>query len=156
MEAPAPVNDTLCIPHKIEELRSVLKKRKLEVVVSRNYDKGRKYVKVCEHPACDNIAFIKGKCARHSGQWTCKFDGCERLRQGGGFCKKHGGKHKNSVCKYEGCEKFNQGGGFCRTHGGGSKCKYDGCTNSAPAKTGFCTIHIETVTTNELINSIFM
>lgn len=151
-EAPAPTHDTMCIPHKIEELKSIMKKRKLVSVVTGR----KKYAFACSDEDCDNAAFIGGKCARHSGKWNCKFEGCTKLRQGGGLCKAHGGKHKNSVCKHEGCEKFNQGGGFCRPHGGGPKCKYDGCTKHAPAKIGFCTGHIETLTTNELVNSIFI
>lgn len=148
--------DTLCLQHKIQFIRQEFKAYKLRAVTVRKKNKNLKYVhKCCSYNNCENLPFLKGKCARHSGIFFCKAPNCKKIRQGGGYCKAHGGIHKNSVCKMEGCEKFNQGGGYCRSHGGGKRCKADdNCNSYVIPDLGFCKKHVENVPTQLLVNEL--
>ena len=139
-------NDTVCKAHKIKILKNVFKGLKTRKLVA---------TKICSQSDCTNKGVLGGKCYRHSNKWGCKNPGCTKLRQTGGFCKAHGGKHKNSKCKREGCTKFSQGGGFCYKHGGGYRCKLRNCGHSAHSSScKVCNKHIVNTPTLEIINNI--
>lgn len=150
-EPPIVKDDEFCLPHKIDELKEFIKKRKLVVI---NSDPSKHIKILCTHVGCSNIGSMKGLCARHSGRWGCKMPGCKKLRQGGGFCKAHGGIQTNKKCAHEGCVKFSQGGGLCYSHGGGRRCPMDGCKRRMKADLGVCTVHVKSVSTRAIMKTI--
>lgn len=147
--------DTLCLSHKIIFLRSEFKAYKINAIVIRKKVNNKKYIhKYCSDRSCQNIPVSKGKCARHSGMFKCKENGCSKMKQIGGFCVTHGGTYiKASFCNENGCNRFNQGGGFCRTHGGGKICKFgNGCKSTIVSDIGFCKNHINNIPTQVLVS----
>lgn len=147
--------DTLCIMHKIKFLRGEFRAFKIQATVVKKREKNKRYVhKFCNERSCENLPFVKGKCARHSGMFYCKVDHCTKLKQRGGFCIKHGGTcTRAAICKTRGCKRFNQGGGFCRTHGGGKRCRYNGdCKSIVISDIGFCNKHLKNVPTQVLVS----
>lgn len=149
--------DDLCLMHKIKFLKCQFSKFKIRCVILKKRTKNPKYTfKSCIVDSCNNLPFVKGKCARHSGMLKCNMEGCKKMRQKGGYCVEHGGTYtKAAKCKYEDCVKFNQGGGYCRTHGGGKRCKYSlDCRGIVMKDIGFCKKHVQNVPSRVLIEKI--
>jgi hypothetical protein len=93
--------------------------------------------RICRYRGCTKTAQTGGFCRPHGGGSRCKHPGCTKCAQKGGFCTRHGGGVR---CGVKDCPKGAQVGGFCVAHGGGRRCKYSGCTKAAQ-KGSYCVTH---------------
>ena len=92
---------------------------------------------LCKKEGCNKIEQTKGLCRKHGGQSRCSVVNCFKNNKGGGFCRAHGGGKR---CSIDDCNKGSQRYGFCHAHGGTPICSVPECTRSDRGS-GFCIRH---------------
>lgn len=94
--------------------------------------------KVRENDRCQLCPYHEAK-SSNIGWRQCKFEGCQKCRQGNTqFCKQHGGGRK---CQVDGCTKLARGKMYCASHGGGKRCIEPNCIRMAVGPSGKCIGH---------------
>uniref|UniRef100_K3WQS5 WRKY19-like zinc finger domain-containing protein n=1 Tax=Globisporangium ultimum (strain ATCC 200006 / CBS 805.95 / DAOM BR144) TaxID=431595 RepID=K3WQS5_GLOUD len=103
--------------------------------------------RICQIEGCTRGIRSRGLCKAHGGGRRCTTPGCTTSDQGGGHCVLHGGGRR---CRVEGCMKSAQWRGVCKLHGGARRCRYGHCTKNGQVKQGYCRLHYNLLTQQQL------
>ncbi|CAK9047384.1 Probable WRKY transcription factor 19 (WRKY DNA-binding protein 19), partial [Durusdinium trenchii] len=101
----------------------------------------KKRKRECKWDGCSKWEQGGGYCKSHGGGRRCKFEDCLKSAQGkSSLCIAHGGD-RGKRCVEDGCEKGAKQGGYCTSHGGGRRCEFEDCMKSAQGKLSLCIAH---------------